>query len=189
MLSLKALLSITTLVRITSSQKSVSIRGYTRSHPRAIKMGIFFALLCLAVAVVLLLIGLEILMRFAPNYDLVSKVPGPPAQSILGILKFIYSLNPEKAFNLPREWAATYKQSYITWNAVNINLEVIRAHEAELLLSSSKHTQKGMIYELLRPLLGDGLLNSNGSKWQQRRRILTPTFHFSILQQFLMVFK
>lgn len=152
-------------------------------------MGLFCALVGLLLAVIVLIFGLEILMRFAPGYDLISKVPGPPADSVVGIIKFIYSLNPERAFSLAREWAVTYKQSYVTWAVVKMNLEVTRATEVEIILASSKHTQKGLIYELLRPFLGDGLLNSNGNKWQQRRKILTPTFHFSILQQFLAVFK
>ncbi len=31
--------------------------------------------------------------------------------------------------------------------------------------------------------------NISGDKWHQRRRILTPTFHFSILEQFLVIFQ
>ena len=138
---------------------------------------------------VLLLFVLEIVMRLNPNYILCKKLPGPAIDSIPKTFKFIYSLTPENTFSKAREWADTYKQTYATWNLVQMHLEVIRAPEMEIILSTSRHTQKGMIYDMLRPFLGDGLLNSNGKKWQQRRRILTPTFHFSILQQFLLVFK
>lgn len=147
------------------------------------------AIYTVLVGVFLIIIGLEIAMRFAPNYNLIGKYPGPPRQSFWELIRFIYLLNPESTFSLIRGWSATYKQSFVTWNLVNVNLEAIRAHEMELVLATSKHTEKGMVYDLLRPFLGDGLLNSNGKKWQRRRRILTPTFHFSILQQFLAVFK
>ena len=30
-------------------------------------------------------------------------------------------------------------------------------------------------------------LNSGGTKWQNRRRLLTPTFHFDILNDFMQV--
>eukprot|EP00057_Strongylocentrotus_purpuratus_P003571 XP_003726922.1 PREDICTED: cytochrome P450 4V2 [Strongylocentrotus purpuratus] len=58
----------------------------------------------------------------------------------------------------------------------------------EVILSSSQHVRKGFLYRLLEPWLGLGLLTSTGQKWFHRRKMLTPTFHFSILQCFMDVF-
>ncbi|KAL3278887.1 hypothetical protein HHI36_016407 [Cryptolaemus montrouzieri] len=58
----------------------------------------------------------------------------------------------------------------------------------EKILSSVDHSTKGFFYDALRPWLGTGLLTSSGRKWHNRRKMLTPTYHFTILQKFLKVF-
>ena len=55
------------------------------------------------------------------------------------------------------------------------------------MFSSSKNTQKSFFYDFLHPWFGTGLLTSHGEKWQNRRRLITPTFHFEILNDFLQV--
>ncbi|CAM2113252.1 unnamed protein product [Caretta caretta] len=57
----------------------------------------------------------------------------------------------------------------------------------EVILSSSKHMEKSYLYKFLQPWLGTGLLTSTGDKWRSRRKMITPTFHFTILADFLEV--
>lgn len=60
---------------------------------------------------------------------------------------------------------------------------------AEAILSSQKLIDKGADYDLMKPWLGTGLLISSGKKWHQRRKVITPAFHFSILEKYVEIFE
>ncbi|GFU76293.1 cytochrome P450 4c3 [Trichonephila clavipes] len=57
----------------------------------------------------------------------------------------------------------------------------------EVVLSSNALLEKTFVYEFLAPWFKQGLITSSGMKWKKRRRLLTPAFHFRILDDFLPV--
>ncbi|KAJ8317562.1 hypothetical protein KUTeg_005466 [Tegillarca granosa] len=61
---------------------------------------------------------------------------------------------------------------------------------AKILLKSSEPKSKSTagIHKMFLPWLGDGLLISNGPKWERNRRLLTPAFHFDILMPYIAVY-
>lgn len=57
----------------------------------------------------------------------------------------------------------------------------------QTILSSTTILEKGDMYYFLQPWLGQGLLTSRGVHWAKHRKMITPSFHFQILQDFLQI--
>lgn len=79
-----------------------------------------------------------------------------------------------------RVWVGMHKVAFV----------VCEARYAEIVLSHGhKYLAKSDIYTFLSGWLGDGLLLSTDQKWRNRRKAITPAFHFRILEQFEDVFE
>ncbi|XP_063865089.1 cytochrome P450 4C1-like [Scylla paramamosain] len=133
-----------------------------------------------------LAVGISWFIKRRRKVWLLNQLPGPKGVPILGSALEVNCDNVE-LFRLidsycdmgevVRVWFGYYPVVILTSP---------RAFEA--LLSSQKHLDKSTDYEYLLPWLGTGLLTSTGSKWHSRRKLLTPAFHFSILDNFVDVF-
>ncbi|XP_039314243.1 cytochrome P450 4C1 [Solenopsis invicta] len=82
----------------------------------------------------------------------------------------------------------TCKQGiFIQWVAGKAFIYVYKPEYLELILPSTVNITKGLHYYLLKPWLGNGLLLSTGKQWFHDRKLIGPTFHFSILDQFAVI--
>ncbi|KAH8256214.1 hypothetical protein KR026_010914, partial [Drosophila bipectinata] len=87
-----------------------------------------------------------------------------------------------------REYSRRWGDLQRVWVFNRLLIMSANAEFNEQLLSSQEHLVKHPVYRVLSQWLGNGLLLSDGKVWHQRRKIITPTFHFSILEQFVEVF-
>lgn len=150
-------------------------------------MSLVVAVSLLLAAVVL--ISLVLLGRNL-SADPVKKVPGPKTSFLFGNALQLPSL-PNDLVTRILQWASEYQNGmFCLWLGPTYPFILLYKPElVELVLHSSKHISKSPDYDFLHPWLGTGLLTSDGSKWKTRRRLITPTFHFSILNTFLQVFE
>ncbi|XP_047472820.1 cytochrome P450 4C1-like [Penaeus chinensis] len=117
---------------------------------------------------------------------LLAKLPGPKTHPIFGNSRFGGGTAAERM-----QWLINNSrlgEVVRLWIGFVPLCMICSARGAEVILASQRHTHKGASYDLLRDWLGDGLLLSTGSKWHSRRKLLTPAFHFKILEDFLDVF-
>lgn len=121
---------------------------------------------------------------------LIEKLPGPRSLPILGNALDV-NVAPRELFQ--RVIGGTYVWSCRSpvarfWAGPFPMVQLYKCKVAEVLLSSPKHLDKSRDYNFLHPWLGTGLLTSTGKKWHSRRKLLTPAFHFKILEDFVEIF-
>ncbi|TMS37841.1 hypothetical protein L596_004688 [Steinernema carpocapsae] len=76
----------------------------------------------------------------------------------------------------------------LLWIGYMPSLMIFSPEYVEKIITCPYHLEKGQAYDLLQPWLGLSLLTSATERWRPRRKLLTPTFHYDILKDFLHVF-
>jgi cytochrome P450 family 4 len=116
------------------------------------------------------------------------KLPGPPGLPVIGNALLFIGKSPTELLKVLERNQKKY--GFITRFAVGPQHMVLLTSPkyVEFILGSQKLITKSNEYDFIAEWLGTGLLISTGQKWFTRRKIITPAFHFKILDQFIEVF-
>lgn len=126
-------------------------------------------------------------LRLSRAARLTAHLPGPKPLPLVGnALEFGKdTVSIQKTFEkFWREHGTLFRM----WLGPTLFLFVTDPKYVEHFLNSNENISKNMTYKFVEPWLGKGLLTSTGSKWKHHRKIITPTFHFKILENYLEVF-
>uniref|UniRef100_A0A8C7FAQ6 aromatase n=1 Tax=Oncorhynchus kisutch TaxID=8019 RepID=A0A8C7FAQ6_ONCKI len=147
-------------------------------------------IICLVLLIVLLAcIMYHPLKKYFQDWNDLRPIPGVDgAYPIIGNA-LLFSTNAGDFFNQIIEGTKEFRHLPLlkVWVGPLPLVVLFHAETVEGILHSSKHIDKAYFYRFMQPWLGTGLLTSTGDKWRGRRKMLTPTFHFSILAEFLEV--
>ncbi|KAL2719308.1 cytochrome P450 4C1-like isoform X1 [Vespula squamosa] len=144
-------------------------------------------LLTILLSLLLLLFILHCFIRYSRVGRILHHIPGPKAYPIIGNMYHFQVDNEhilEKFWKINDEFYPIYK----VWTFFISIVIMLQPEDVEILLRSTKHIEKSFPYKYIQPWLSTGLLTSAGDKWQNRRKVLTPAFHFNILKHSIVIF-
>ncbi|KAM9382051.1 cytochrome P450 4V2 [Phaethornis superciliosus] len=133
--------------------------------------------------------ALPSLMAYWRQWRVMKPIPGvSPCYPVLGNA-LVLERDGEGFFKQIQTYAEEFRSRplFKIWIGPLPVLVLYHRDSVEVILNSSKHIEKSYMYTFLHPWLGTGLLTSTGDKWRSRRKMITPTFHFTILTDFLEV--
>nr|ACI25368.2 CYP4CC1 [Liposcelis bostrychophila] len=113
--------------------------------------------------------------------------PGPTCLPIIGNALMLRGTS-EDFYKRFTETCFYYRRSFRVWIAHRLFIACLYPEDAEVILGNNFEITKADVYEFLLPWIGDGLITSTGKKWRTHRKMLTPAFHFRILEEFTKVF-
>ncbi|XP_065220964.1 cytochrome P450 4C1-like isoform X2 [Planococcus citri] len=120
-------------------------------------------------------------IRFVRGF---ANIPGPAAIPIFGNALQLTGSQTE-FFRLMLEYSEKYRDMFLLWVGPRPFVFLYQADAIQPLLNSSVHIEKSLEYKLTEPFLGTGLVTSTGQKWHSQRKLLTPVFHYNMLENYL----
>ncbi|GFU76300.1 cytochrome P450 4V2 [Trichonephila clavipes] len=125
------------------------------------------------------------------------RIPGPKVNGIITNIIPLLSIFRNKAasnsallYQMVNAYSHVFRKEgmWMFYGGFKKILILYKAETVEPILSSNENIGKGFEYEFITPMLKEGLLTSKKDKWRYRRKLLTPSFHFRILDEFIPIF-
>ncbi|KAH8373841.1 hypothetical protein KR200_008035 [Drosophila serrata] len=138
---------------------------------------------------ILLLLGAILLVEMLRFVRIMKTIPCPLPLPLLGNAHLFFSLTPAQACLRMGELAERYGDTFgLFLGPKSFSVMLFNPRDVERVLSSTQLLDKSHEYSFLGRWLNEGLLVSSGRKWHRRRKIITPAFHFRVLEAYVEIF-
>ena len=151
----------------------------------AVNMFVYYGSILLCTVICFYLILKVVWGRITSKY---ASIYCPSNVPIFGSLLCL-ELDSPKLHKQLQEFTMRGNNLSVLWFAWKPSVRSAKSEHAKVVLGSQLHLQKAFLYDFLHEWLNTGLLTSYGEKWNHRRRLITPAFHFSILNEFVPIFE
>lgn len=74
------------------------------------------------------------------------------------------------------------------WMGPNLFLYIEQPEDIETILNSDVCLDKGNSYTFIQKVIGLGLITLRGDDWKTHRKLLNPSFHYTIINKFIPIF-
>uniref|UniRef100_A0A336KJ13 CSON009391 protein n=1 Tax=Culicoides sonorensis TaxID=179676 RepID=A0A336KJ13_CULSO len=143
--------------------------------------------------VIAIIIGIPVLLCFIYSKniedDLKVGVPGPKGWPLIGSLFEIHpSIKNLKIHQKFHDFHEMYGETFQIRIGPNKMIVSRDPKMIEAIVNNPKFG-KSSEYKLLKDWAGENILTNNGEKWQKMRKLMTPAFHFQILERFVPIFE
>jgi len=126
------------------------------------------------IALVIVFIGGHIIKLF--NFiKVINKIPGPP------VLR--KPVNPAHLAVRGIKWIEEYGTLIKAWNGPFAFVLVCDPDDIRTALNNETYAFESPSRNVLKLIMGEGLLNANGETWEKHRKLLNPGFGFSIVKK------
>lgn len=112
----------------------------------------------------------------------------PSNVPIFGSTLYLES-HSHKPFKQHKEFFYKGNHVYLMWFSWDPIIHASKAEYPKIVLGSQVNLRKSRRYKFLHEWLHSGLLTSCRPKRKHRRRLITPSYHFSILNEFVPIFE
>ncbi|XP_017852485.1 cytochrome P450 4d1 isoform X2 [Drosophila busckii] len=130
-------------------------------------------------------------LKFKHLIEVTRNIPSPPTLPLVGHGHHFIGKAPHEMIQTIVHFMAEYgkNDTIKIWLGPELNMLIGNPKDVEVVLGGLRFNDKAHEYKALEPWLAEGLLVSRGRKWHKRRKIITPAFHFKILDQFVDIFE
>ncbi|XP_050530171.1 cytochrome P450 4C1-like [Daktulosphaira vitifoliae] len=147
-----------------------------------------FEILVYGTAIFVIAYWFRIRWQYRKFYDLANKLPGHPSYPLKGST-FELPITPEKLMANIKKAAEDFNYEPVKmWIGPILFVGVFKPEDVQVVLNSSKAIEKGIVYQIIKNLAGEGVFTASVDKWRRHRRVIATIFNPKFLDQLFPIF-